>query len=185
MPFVAEGMSPAALAAIEALEAGWGQPLTRTSGYRDPEYNARVGGAKHSEHTRGNAVDYDVSHLSPEQQGELIRQAKAIGLKGVGIYNGSLHFDIGPERAWGPSYHSDSIPDWARQYVGLPAGPLPGGSAGLSFGPGVPAGAGLSGMLPGGPAGLSLGELEEQRTQDAEEDTTMALLSAGRQLLGV
>lgn len=122
-------MSPAALAAFASLEDVWGLPLSVTSGYRSPEHNARVGGAKGSQHLHGNAYDVDVSSLSIEDRVALIEAARAAGFGGVGVYDGSLHFDVGAERAWGPSYHGDSIPDWAQGALGAPTGSPQSGNA--------------------------------------------------------
>ena len=38
-----------------------------TSGYRSPEYNRRIGGAKKSQHVKGNAADIQVEGLTPGQ----------------------------------------------------------------------------------------------------------------------
>ena len=35
-------------------------PVRITSAYRDPEYNAKIGGAKTSQHITGEAVDIDI-----------------------------------------------------------------------------------------------------------------------------
>ena len=52
-----ENMSPAAMAAWDTLVAGWGEPLKINSAYRDPSHNAKVGGAKRSQHMHGNAFE--------------------------------------------------------------------------------------------------------------------------------
>lgn len=111
--FDASNMSPAALQALARLEQVAGRGFTVNSAYRDPEHNARVGGAKHSQHTHGNAVDIDVSGLSTGERNELIRLARASGFQGVGVYDNALHFDVGPERHWGPDYSRRSTPSWA------------------------------------------------------------------------
>ena len=108
------GMTPEALAAWERLTTNYGQPLNVLSAYRDPDRNAAVGGAKGSQHLHGNAVDVDVSGLSEAERIALIQQARSAGFQGVGVYDNSLHFDVGPERAWGPSYSRDSLPAWAN-----------------------------------------------------------------------
>ena len=108
------GMTPEALAAWERLTNEYGQPLNVLSAYRDPDRNAAVGGAKGSQHLHGNAFDVDVANLSEAERIALIQQARAAGFQGVGVYENSLHFDVGPERAWGPSYSRDSLPAWAN-----------------------------------------------------------------------
>lgn len=146
--FDTTGMSPQALTAFDALQNSWDQPLQVTSAYRDPQHNAAVGGAKGSQHMSGNAYDISVANMPREMQLKLIEEAKAAGFEGVGIYDGSLHFDVGPERAWGASYHADSIPDWAQ-----PALAGNGGATVQNAGftppaaPSAPNGGGLKGLL--------------------------------------
>lgn len=112
------GLQPRVTELLTGLESAYGQPLNVTSGYRSPEHNAAVGGAKGSQHMHGNAVDIDVSGMSTDERRTLIELAKAQGFTGVGIYDNSLHFDTGAERAWGPSYRRDSVPSWAADLVG-------------------------------------------------------------------
>ena len=110
-------ISPEAQAAMDRLTQSWGQPLSVTSGYRDPATNARVGGARNSQHTHGNAFDISVAGMSPEQRLALATAARNAGFQGFGFYDNSLHFDVGAPRAWGPSYHRDSLPGWASDWV--------------------------------------------------------------------
>lgn len=100
------------------LQASMGEAFGINSVYRDPSRNARVRGAKRSQHIHGNAVDVNVAHLDKEQRVEFIRKASALGFKGVGVYNNTVHLDVGSKRAWGPSHSSDSIPAWARPVIG-------------------------------------------------------------------
>lgn len=118
-------VSMPAMASFKALEDAAGFPLKVNSAYRDPEHNARVGGAKQSQHTHGNAFDVDVSGMSTEQRVELIRKARAAGFSGIGVYANSLHFDVGGDRAWGPSYGRESLPAWAADAVTSPIGAQP------------------------------------------------------------
>ena len=93
-----------------------GYKLKLISGFRSPEYNARVGGAKNSAHTRRNAVDITVSDKSYDERVRLIQIAINKGITGIGVYNTSLHFDIEGKRAWGPSFSRKSLPRvaWAQ-----------------------------------------------------------------------
>jgi Peptidase M15 len=110
------GLSPAAVAAFGLLSQSY-PDLTVTSGYRSPEHNARVGGARNSQHTHGNAFDISTAGMSQPQVGALIDAAQAAGFRGVGVYPTNVHFDVGPARAWGPSYSRDSLPAWAVPYI--------------------------------------------------------------------
>ncbi len=114
----ATGVSASAQAALDALRGGWtGQSFNVISDYRDPAKNDAVGGAKGSQHLHGNAFDIDTSGWTPEQKLALATQAYNSGFRGFGFYDNNLHFDVGGQRAWGPSYHQESIPDWARSWA--------------------------------------------------------------------
>jgi len=94
-------------------QAAFGQEIRIESGFRDKKRNEKAGGAKHSQHVQGNAIDLDTGHLSKTQKLRLIRTAVANGFTGIGVYNNNIHLDIGSTRAWGPTHHSESIPSWA------------------------------------------------------------------------
>lgn len=117
-----ENVGDAAKARFAALQEAWGKPLTITSGYRDPAYNKKVGGAKDSQHTHGNAFDVDVSGMSIEERQQLIVAARQAGFAGVGVYGNSLHFDVAGERAWGDDYTSATVPEWAKEALTTPTG---------------------------------------------------------------
>lgn len=129
------GLEPDITTALTNLETAYGTPLNATSGYRDPAKNTAVGGAKGSQHLSGGAVDVDVSGIPIAERQRLIQEAQNQGFTGIGVYDNSLHFDMGPTRAWGPSYGRESVPDWAAGLVG-------GGGGG-----------GLTVSTKGGPAG--------------------------------
>lgn len=122
---LAGGVTPDAYAALASLEATTGQTFTINSAYRSPEHNADVNGADNSQHTHGNAFDIDTSNMSQEQRIDLIRQARAVGFGGIGVYNNSLHFDVGPTRFWGSDYTAASLPGWAREAVQAERGEIP------------------------------------------------------------
>lgn len=110
------GMSPAALAAFDRL-SGVYPDLRINSAYRDPTHNANVGGAKGSQHIHGNAYDISTAGMPQDEVGRMIQAAYGAGFQGIGVYDNSVHFDVGPARAWGPSYGRESLPAWAVPYI--------------------------------------------------------------------
>jgi uncharacterized protein YcbK (DUF882 family) len=68
-----------------------------TSGYRSPEHNAKVKGAKNSMHVLGMAADIKVAGMTPKQVAEVIERLiaeKKMKEGGIGIYKTWLHYDI-------------------------------------------------------------------------------------------
>lgn len=115
------GTTPQAQEALATLLKEWGD-LKVISGRRDAGHNAKVGGANRSEHINGNAYDISVRDMPIEERKRLITQARASGFRGVGVYENSLHFDTGADRAWGPDYTRKTLPDWAKDAVSAPVG---------------------------------------------------------------
>jgi hypothetical protein len=76
--------------------------FTINSGYRSPQYNAQVGGAKNSSHKSGLAIDVSMSGMSDEDIRKFIRTASQEGFMGVAYYSGSnfVHLDMGARRSW-------------------------------------------------------------------------------------
>jgi uncharacterized protein YcbK (DUF882 family) len=79
-------------------------PISITSGYRSPQHNARVKGARNSQHLLGTAVDLKVKAMSPSSVAlvieKLIQDGK-IKQGGIGIYNTWVHYDIrGTKARW-------------------------------------------------------------------------------------
>ncbi|RVD31419.1 transglycosylase SLT domain-containing protein [Mesorhizobium sp. M4B.F.Ca.ET.017.02.2.1] len=111
------GVNSVVMNRFKQVQNAFGASVPIVSGYRDPERNARAGGARKSEHMHGNALDLDVSKLSTDERVRLIQTASSMGFTGIGVYANSLHLDIGSRRAWGASHHSDSVPNWAREVI--------------------------------------------------------------------
>lgn len=80
-----------------------GRPLRLNSGYRTPEYNARIGGARNSMHVQRKAADIQWPGGSTSEKQDFIQKAINAGFSGVGCYNSFMHVDIGNKRCWGPT----------------------------------------------------------------------------------
>lgn len=79
-----------------------GEPLRVISGYRTPEWNARVGGEKNSYHLKAMAADLTCKSLSPLQLKSVILKLikrKLIINGGLGTYKGFIHYDVRPYAA--------------------------------------------------------------------------------------
>ncbi len=79
------------------------RPITLTSGYRSPDYNTRVGGAKKSMHTQRKAIDVVWGTSSAQGRINFIQQAINAGFTGIGCYKNFCHLDVGNKRNWGPN----------------------------------------------------------------------------------
>ena len=100
-----------ALDRLQALRCALGRPMIVNSAYRSPEHNARVGGAKKSQHLSGAAFDISMANHDPEG---FIAAARKAGFTGIGTYPRSnfVHIDIGPARVWG-----EPFPDRASRFA--------------------------------------------------------------------
>ena len=71
-----------------------GCPIYIKSGYRCPEHNVAVGGAKHSYHLLGQAADIRVEYM------RLAKHYARQYFHGVGFYNNHIHVDNRKEYAF-------------------------------------------------------------------------------------
>ena len=76
--------------------------LYLNSGYRDLDYNTRVGGAKASMHLSGLAADltWDGFRAGSTAASNFVNLARRLGFRGIGLYNSFIHVDVGSERQW-------------------------------------------------------------------------------------
>lgn len=141
LPVVPEGTDKALLEKWEHVQGTFGRQVPIVSAARDPERNAAAGGAEHSQHIGGHAIDLDVSGMSKDDRIRLIKTASAAGFTGIGVYQNSIHLDTGSRRAWGPTHHGESVPEWARGVIAdHNAGGLGNTDPGTSSAPSAPAG---------------------------------------------
>lgn len=83
-------------AQLQILRDYLGEPIHVNSGYRTPQYNKSVGGAKNSQHLLAKAADITVKSKTPKQIKSIVeRLIKSGKLKigGIGLYKGFLHVD--------------------------------------------------------------------------------------------
>ncbi len=68
---------------LERLRIEYGQAMPISSGYRCPEHNREVGGAEHSAHMDGRAVDIAIT--SQRDADRLLALAYRHGMRGKGL----------------------------------------------------------------------------------------------------
>ncbi len=93
-------LKPQLVTMLRTMERHFRRPVMVTSGYRNPSYNLKVGGARKSLHMICAAADIQIEGVS---KWEIARYARSMpGRGGVGTYchTTSVHVDIGPEREW-------------------------------------------------------------------------------------
>lgn len=85
---------------LDPLRHAWGAPIIVTSGYRCPKLNKKVGGAKNSQHTLGQAADIRTVSDTPENNKKLYNLIKILNLpvdQCINEYNYDwIHVSYGP-----------------------------------------------------------------------------------------
>jgi uncharacterized protein YcbK (DUF882 family) len=80
------------------------KPIKITSGYRDPSFNKKIGGASQSRHITGQAADLKIEGYTPKQVAAIIEKLIASGKMkqgGLGIYSTWIHYDVrGTKARW-------------------------------------------------------------------------------------
>lgn len=91
------------LSMLEAIRCVFESPVVITSGYRSPDYNASVGGAANSFHTRipCMAADIQVAGATPDEVYDWAD--RVFPVSGIGLYTrnggGWIHIDARGSRA--------------------------------------------------------------------------------------
>jgi uncharacterized protein YcbK (DUF882 family) len=89
------------LEAFEVIRGKWGGPLKILSAYRTLAWNLRVGGANHSQHVEGRALDIaplEGFHKDSQDFHAFVRDAIKLTpqIKGLGCYPWGCHIDTRP-----------------------------------------------------------------------------------------
>jgi len=72
------------------------KPIKITSGFRDPSFNKKIGGATQSRHITGQAADLKIEGYTPKQVAAIIEKLIAAGKMkqgGLGTYSTWTHYD--------------------------------------------------------------------------------------------
>jgi uncharacterized protein YcbK (DUF882 family) len=89
---------------LQVLRDAVGKSITITSGYRSPQHNKKIGGAKDSQHVKGLAADIKVAGMTPKEVALVIEgliESGKMRQGGIGIYPSWVHYDIrGTKARW-------------------------------------------------------------------------------------
>jgi uncharacterized protein YcbK (DUF882 family) len=89
---------------LQVLRDAVGKSITITSGYRSPQHNKKIGGAKDSQHVKGMAADIKVTGMTPKEVALIIEgliESGKMKQGGIGIYTSWVHYDIrGTKARW-------------------------------------------------------------------------------------
>lgn len=83
---------------LEDIRTHFNKPVIVTSGYRTPEYNAKIGGVEHSQHTKGTAADINVTGI-PAREVQKYLKHKYPDKYGIGSYPTFTHIDVRTKKA--------------------------------------------------------------------------------------
>lgn len=87
-------MKPELVVMLEALRRLMNKPFRINSGFRTPEHNGEAGGATHSAHMDGEAVDISTSGWTKAERIDLILYARKLGFTGIGVGSSFIHIDM-------------------------------------------------------------------------------------------
>lgn len=89
---------------LQVLRDTINKTISITSGYRSPKYNAKIGGVKNSQHTKGTASDIQIKGMTPKEVALVIEgliESGKMKQGGIGVYPGFVHYDIrGTKARW-------------------------------------------------------------------------------------
>ena len=90
---------------LQVLRDTIGKPIHVVSGYRNPTYNKRIGGAKRSYHMKAMAADIRVNGMTPKAIKaaiEILITEGKMEQGGIGLYKTFVHYDNRGRRSrWG------------------------------------------------------------------------------------
>jgi len=94
------GIDPELVEILERVRVCFNAPVVVNSGYRCPQHNRNVGGARRSQHLQGTAADIRVVGFSPSEIYDYLKKIRR-SKGGLGLYKTFTHVDTGPDgRRW-------------------------------------------------------------------------------------
>ncbi|HAT3959732.1 TPA: DUF882 domain-containing protein [Citrobacter freundii] len=93
-----KSVSPELVKRLEVIRNHFGAPLIISSACRCPKHNAKVGGAKASQHLLGTAADINVKGVTQSTVWAFINETWP-DKGGLGRYNSFTHIDVRPVKA--------------------------------------------------------------------------------------
>ena len=91
-------VAPRLVMVLQSIRSRFGAAVTINSGYRTPQYNAKIGGVARSQHCYGTAADITVRGQKPAAVAAYARQLMP-DWGGVGIYDSFTHIDVRETRS--------------------------------------------------------------------------------------
>ena len=88
------GMNPFLIELLQAIREKLGKSISITSGYRCQNHNEKVGGAKHSQHSLGNAADIQIAGMDAHDVYDYLSSHFNQRCKGLGKYANFTHVDV-------------------------------------------------------------------------------------------
>ena len=86
-------VSPTLVRVLESIRKHFNKPVHINSAYRNPAYNAMIGGAKNSMHMYGMAADIHIDGVTPKQIADFAETLMPDS-GGIGIYDNFCHIDV-------------------------------------------------------------------------------------------
>jgi GH24 family phage-related lysozyme (muramidase) len=125
-----QNLNPDTATAFGRLQDILGTTLTVNDGFRTPTANEAAGGAEHSRHLHGDALDISTVGMTETEKLALINAAYDAGFTGIGVGSNIIHIDQGTPRSWGYATSSGGapVPAWAAPTVNARQGQLTSGA---------------------------------------------------------
>ena len=80
---------------LQNIRNHFAKPINIVSAYRTSTYNKKIGGATNSYHVKGQAIDFNITGITPN---EIAKFCEKMNLNGIIQYNNFVHIDSRPTK---------------------------------------------------------------------------------------